>query len=241
MENKIEKLVPVYLSFSTFQSVVTSLREHGLPKQIDKSAFSSRSGGEQSQIISAFKFLGFLDENDNTQPSLRKLVDSEKESQEEKAILEEIIRDRYAKVFEHDLNTATPKQIENAIGDYGAKGTTRDRAVRFFIKALEFCEISISARLTQGSRTSRRSPNSNTKNEMLKPSKRKKKKDDDYTAPPSGSSRHAMKTISLPGAAGELSITGNFNLFDLVGEERELVFGIIDRMNEHEKKSKPSP
>ncbi len=48
------------------------------------------------------------------------------------------------------------------------------------------------------------------------------------------------KTISLPNSNGQLSVTGNFNLFGLVGEERELVFGIIDKMSEYEEKSEVS-
>jgi hypothetical protein len=39
-----------------------------------------------------------------------------------------------------------------------------------------------------------------------------------------------MKTITLPKAGGSLTISGDFNWFQLVGEERELVLGIIDKM-----------
>ena len=65
--------VPVYLSFKTFQSAIQNLRTHGLPNNIDRSTFDSRSGQEQTQIISAFKFLGLIDENNNTQETLRQL------------------------------------------------------------------------------------------------------------------------------------------------------------------------
>src|ERR1035438_2972636 len=83
-QNGSQKAVPVYLSFKTLQSAIQSLRTHGLPNVFDRTAFDSRSGGEQTQILSAFKFLGFIDDTNRTQPVLRKLVDAAEGSVEEK-------------------------------------------------------------------------------------------------------------------------------------------------------------
>ncbi len=237
MENKIEDLVPVYLSFSTFQSAVSSLREHGLPSKIDKSAFSTRSGADQSQIISALKFMGFIDNEDNTQPSLKKIIGATTGSKEEKDALIEVIKNRYSKVFEFDLTTATIKQIINAIGEYGSTGSTKDRAVRFFIKICEYCDIPLSTRLTQNTRSRTKSTNTAGKTSNQKTRKKKKIEGVD-DEPPIPNKNEAMKTISLPGAGGTLTISGTFNFFGLVGDERELVYGIIDKMTEHENKPK---
>ena len=43
-----------------------------------------------------------------------------------------------------------------------------------------------------------------------------------------------MKTIQLHGVGGTLTVSGTFNPFGLVGKERELVYLIIDKMNEYE-------
>ena len=233
-----EDLVPVYLSLRTFQSALANLREGGLPDIVDKSAFSSRSGGDQSQIISAFKFLGFIDKDGNTQQSLRDLINCQEKSKEEKDVFGQILKDRYSNVFENNLKTATPMQVETAIADYGSKGTTKERAVRFFIKAIEYCEIEISSRLTEGTRTRRRTSSNNNKNSSPKPPRRKKKQEAEHTTPMT--STQAMKTIVLPDAKGELSVSGTFNPFELIGNERELVFGIIDLMEKYEKENKPS-
>ncbi len=233
-----DTLVPVYLSLRTFLGAIANLRENGLPSKVDKSVFGSRSGADQSQIISAFKFLGLIDMENNTQQILRELVNCQEKSIEEKSILGKILADRYSKVFELNLQTATPMQVSTTIGEYGSKGTTKDRAVRFLIKVLEYCEIDISPRLTEGNRTRRRSSTNNAKNGGSKSPKQKKKQDDKLTE--SAPSRQAMKTINLPEAKGELSVTGTFNPFELVGGERELVFGIIDLMEEYEKKAKSS-
>ena len=43
-----------------------------------------------------------------------------------------------------------------------------------------------------------------------------------------------MKTVSLRGTAGELTLSGTFNTFDLDGAERKLVYDIIDLMKKYE-------
>src|SRR5579862_7958992 len=95
----------VYLSFTTFRSAVQSLRTHGLPDELDKTAWQSRSGGEQSQIISAFRFLGLID-GDKTQPALRKLVEAKEDSDEERTVLAGLLRDKYPALFE-EINLST--------------------------------------------------------------------------------------------------------------------------------------
>jgi hypothetical protein len=47
-----------------------------------------------------------------------------------------------------------------------------------------------------------------------------------------------MKTIQLPGVSGILTISGTFNPFELMGEERDLVYKIIDMMSVFQKASK---
>jgi hypothetical protein len=43
-----------------------------------------------------------------------------------------------------------------------------------------------------------------------------------------------MKTVTLVGAKGVLTLSGDFSFFDLAGDERELVFTIIDKMKAFE-------
>lgn len=217
---------PVYLSFKTLQSAVASLREHGLPNKLDRSAWGSRSGLDQTQILSAFRFLGFVDQQSNTQDSLRGLVGVKENTEEEKKFLASILRDRYSKVFELDLKTATPLQFNEAIGAYGAGGTTRDRSVRFFIKAAKYCGIELSKRLTKAVGT-RSAPDSSRA-----PRRASTASGGDNSS--DGPITSAMKTITLPKAGGSLTISGDFNWFQLVGDERELVLSIIDKMAEFE-------
>jgi hypothetical protein len=225
-QNGDSKPVPVYLSFKTFQTAVQGLRTHGLPTVLDRTAFGSRSGGEQTQILSAFKFLGLIDDANKTQPVLSKLVGVTEGSADEKGILLSILKQRYSNAFALNLEAATPAQLDKAIADYGAGGSTKSRSVRFFIKAVEYCGAKMSARLTARKPRSTPSPGSDSES--------KKRKNNDPVPPASDGAQ--LKTVKLPNVNGTLTVGGTFNFFDLVGEERTLVLGIIDLINAFAKK-----
>src|ERR1035438_4170243 len=152
---------PLYLPFTTFRWALQSLRTHGLPERVDRTAWASRSGGEQSQLLSGFKFWGLIDSGTSTQPVLRQLVDAPENSQQEKEILGTVLRQGYAKVFELDLKTATIGQVQEKIGSYGPTGATRKRAARFFLKAAQYCGVDLSSRLTGGLRSRSEDSNEN--------------------------------------------------------------------------------
>jgi hypothetical protein len=233
-QNGQKQSVPVYLSFKTFQSAIQSLRTHGLPNRLDRTAFGSRSGAEQTQILSAFRFLGLSDDKDNTQDSLKALVGLQEGSTEEKQHLAAILKQQYANAFALQLEAATPAQLDKAIGDYGTTGATKDRAVRFFIKAAEHCGIKLSSRLTARKPRSASTVSGNGEDDSAAEtgSQRRRRKVEPLTQTTAGS---AIKSITLPGVNGTLTISGNFNFFGLVGDERKLVFDIIDLMDGFEK------
>lgn len=241
-------VVPVYMSFATFKSAVQTLRDHGLPPKVDRSALGTRSGADQSQIMSGFKFLGLIDQNDTTQESLRKLHGCQQGSEEEKKVLGEILRCRYTKVFELDLETATPRMLADAIGSYGATGSTKDRAIRFFLKAAEYSGIKLSGHLTHGTRSrgevADTTPTNGKPNNGAAPPKQRRRKRATISGPnleqrPGSASELALlRTVSLPNVKGTLTLSGNFNAFHLRDDERDLVYQIIDKMNEYEAKTK---
>lgn len=231
--NVVKTTVPVYLSLKTFQSAVQSLRVHGLPNTLDRTAFSSRSGAEQTQILSAFRFLGLIDDKDRTQESLRALHKVQENSSEEKQQLAALLKERYANVIALNLEGATPAQLEKAVGDYGATGATRDRAVRFFVKAAEHAGIKLSSRLT--ARKARSSSAASNGDESGQTPKTRRRKTTAQAPQPPSPTGNNFKTVELPEVGGSLTVSGTFNFFDLVGAERALVLGIIDELNKFQK------
>src|ERR1700719_3173338 len=99
--------LPPYLPFATFRAAVQSLRVHGIPDKLDRTAWDSRSGADRLLIIGAFKFFGLMDDQENPQPILKKLTGVTEDSDQEKVILKQLIEYSYADVFKLNLGTAT--------------------------------------------------------------------------------------------------------------------------------------
>jgi len=238
--------LPFYLSFTTFRSAVQSLRSHGLPDKVDRTAWTSRSGGEQSQLLSGFKFLGLIDAGSNTQPALKQLVDAAEDTAQEKEILGNILRQRYARLFELELRNATIGQVEEKIGSYGPTGATRKRATRFFLKAAHHCDIALSSRLTGRLRTRAESGTEEGQegSSPVAPSaprtrRRRRNSTPAVSAPPNEKpSGNSVKTVRLGDTGGTLTLSGTFNPLELDGEERKLVYDIVDLMKQYEQRGK---
>jgi hypothetical protein len=246
------ELFPLYLPFTTFRSAVQMLRSHGLPQKLDRTAWNSRSGGEQKQLISGFRFLKLIDSNDLTQDVLKELVGAAENTDQEKQILNALLRASYAKVFELDLKTATMGQVAEKIGSYGPTGATRDRAVRFFLKAAQHCGIPLSPRLTEGMRSTSDSNAPASGDETTPPAppapSRQRRRRRPATmptpvvplTPQEQSTGTAVKVVTLREIGGTLTLSGTFNAFELDGEERKLVYDIIDLMKKYDLNAKPA-
>jgi Family of unknown function (DUF5343) len=256
--NPAAENTPPYLPFATLQSAISNLRTHGLPDPIDKTTWDSRSGGEQIQIVAALRFFGLLGDGNHPTQTLRALVDAQPNTAEEKTIIRGLVQASYSALFRKiDLSLATPGQVDEAIGDYQLKGSARDRAVRFFLKAASYCGITLSSRLTRNMRertsgasgsnattesTSEESAPAATPPVGSLPARRRRRRSGAASsgnpppAPPETPVGNAMKTVTLPNVQGTLTISGTFNAFGLSGDERKLVYDIIDMMNAFEAK-----
>ena len=240
--------LPPYLPFATFRAAVQSLRVHGIPDKLERTAWDSRSGGDRILINSAFRFFGLMDEQGNPQPILKRLTGVEENSEGEKLILKQLIEYAYSDVFSLNLRTATIGLIAEAIGKMGVTGATRDRAVRFFIKAAHNSGIGLSSRLTSKMRSRSESDSGKTQDETeestsasgtattgtARPRRRRRPSETGDHRNSNSTPGTAVKTVSLRGTAGELTLSGTFNAFDLDGSERKLVYDIIDLMKKYE-------
>ncbi len=142
---------PPYIPYSTFDNFLNGLAE-GVPDKIDSSLMRNLSGSTRSGLMVTLRFLNLVDEEDNTFAALDKLAKAKDASRG--PILRELMQKSYsflrqpkddATEFKYlDLSRATPAQLSEAIGEEGATGGTRDKAVNFFLKAAEVAGIPIS-------------------------------------------------------------------------------------------------
>jgi hypothetical protein len=248
MADQVNDVLPPYLSFTTFRAAVQNLRAHGLPTKLDRTTWGSRSGAEQGQIWGGFRFLDLMDSAGVPSQRLSALVNAVENSDEEKSQIASLLRAYYERVFELNLKTATPKQLDDAMGLYGVTGATRKRAVRFFIKAAMHSGIPLSTRLTSNLREraiangngesaaeNGETPKSTTPRTPRRTTRKRAQIPPGNTGQQTVPNGSAMKTIQLPGVTGSLTISGTFNPFGLMGAERDLVYKIIDMMSEFEK------
>ncbi|MDP2728931.1 MAG: hypothetical protein Q8O55_00385 [Dehalococcoidales bacterium] len=126
---------PVYIAFKTFLSALAKL-EQGVPPVIDRYVWSSFSGSLQAQTLSAFKFLGLIDEKGNSQPILQKLIDAKGDAK--KTVLRELLEAKYAEAVKLGESNASFQQLQDALRAYGISGGTLEMAVRFFTDACSF-------------------------------------------------------------------------------------------------------
>jgi hypothetical protein len=134
--------VAAYVSWSTFSNVLDALTQ-GIPNQIDRSVFPTQSGSQQTQLLTAFKFLGLTDEDGKPQPALEALAVRDEASRKKQTA--KLLRDHYPELFALRLEKATPDELSKAVeAHYGVSGSTRDKAVRFFLGAAEFAGVTLS-------------------------------------------------------------------------------------------------
>lgn len=202
-----------YVPFKTLLTATAALKTNGVPKKLDRSAFPSFSGSMKSWIISAFEFLGFIDEHGDVQPLLQRWIDA---GDGRKGIMREIVTAQYIDVVALAKEKGTPDQMRKEIEKLGVSGTTSQKAIRFYIAACEYAGIDVpptwkKARVSVGN-----GKKSKTRSDAVKPK----------NAPPPPP--QPTESIALEGDAGTVSLTIDANLMALSSDDRDWLFSLID-------------
>ncbi len=232
MENGSQKRVVAYCPFKTFIASVEGL-EHGIPNQIDKSLWPSFSGAIQSQLLTAFRFLGLIDGEDKPTKRLHDLVEK-KDTRPQ--VLKEILGASYPELVALDLMKTTPNQFEEAIRGYGMTGDTNIKAKSFFLRAAKYASLPVSPLLTKITRQS-----GPRRRKAAQPfvSIEPTSNGDPAHMPPTGSrnSPGTTRTVELK-SGGRLTISLSVDVFLISQEDREFVFGLIDKLNAYDRAEK---
>lgn len=141
MAEELNKRTPPYIPYRTFETFINGLADTSVPGKIDGSLLLNMSGSTRSGLMMALRYLGLVDENDNTKPALEKLAHAKGE--ERKTQLAAMMS-AYGFLPNLDLKRATPAQLAEAIGKEGAGGGTREKAVAFFLRAAEAGGVEVS-------------------------------------------------------------------------------------------------
>lgn len=145
MKTEPEKLLtPAYIPFRTFSRFINGLESSAIPTQIDKSIMPKMSGGDQSAMLVALRFLKLIDQDGAPSEELTKLIESNEESRG--SVLKAILERAYPFLFKGsiDLKRATTRQVEEAFKAQGVSGSTVSKAMAFFLSAAKEGGIQVS-------------------------------------------------------------------------------------------------
>lgn len=196
-----------YVPFRTFLTALEGL-ERALPNQLDRSVWPSYSGAIQGQLLGALRFLGLMDENNGPTAELREAV---LKPDLRKAVLRRILERNYAPLIALDLSRTSPHQLDEAMRQYGLSGATHKKAVSFFLQAVQYSGLPLSAllrgKVRGAARPAHRTP-----------------------APEPALS----KSIQLR-SGGTVTLTAAVDLFSLAAEDRSFLFELIDQLQGYER------
>lgn len=146
---------PPYVAYKTFHNFIASLRESGVPDRIDRSVLPGLSGANQSFLLVALRFLGFINEAGAPTADFVKLV---KEPANEKATLSKVTKAAYHTIFGGGFNVeaGTEAQFLDRFRIYDLSGDTVRKCLSFFVLLCSAAGIKLSPHLkgTRGTSTS---------------------------------------------------------------------------------------
>ena len=132
---------PPYISFRTQLNLVERMADEGVPPRIDRSYLSGLSGGYQSQVMAALRWLGYIDSEGWVQPRLVELVEQPDRRPE---LIGALIRERYPDLVALADEKATQGQLEEEFRKAGIGGATLRKAVSFYLHAANYAGIPLS-------------------------------------------------------------------------------------------------
>jgi hypothetical protein len=228
-------ILPAYVPFHSFLTVIDKLETGGMATRVDRGYWGSfMAGGRGMILMSALRFLGLITRTAEPTPELERLVDRATR----KATLAEVLRARYAIIFEKaDPARSTRQHLERAFKDhFKVDGETRRKAIAFFVKASEYAGLPLSSYL--GTRTA---PLRTTVRQSAAARPRKAGKAVDAAAhSPNGATNGVpvggdSRTVTLPGGNGTVTLTARVNWLTLPPRQRERLYGLIDALTELER------
>lgn len=218
------KLVPPYLPYKTLISSLENLAQ-GIPPKLDRSIWKNQPGTVQSQILSAYKFLGLMNESTEPTDILRVLVEHRSSPT---PVMKKIIDDKYKAILDrHPLNTMTTTMLGNEFeAAFQVDGETKKKGIRFLLQAAKANGFVLSKFLLDQTRATgpRKKRNGKREND---PDTEELVEDEAITV------LGTQKTIGLQ-SGGQLSISLSVDLFALSKIDREFVFGLIDTLQKYE-------
>jgi len=148
------KSLPPYVSYRTFRNFFDGL-QLGIPARVDRSYWGDRySGSTGTQLMTALRFLGLIDDSGIPTTRLRQLVSAKGAQRSE--ILKQIAYTSFDFLSERSLDpqVATYAQLEEAFyNTYQVTGDVARKCIKFFVSLESDAGVSLSTFIMKRSKT----------------------------------------------------------------------------------------
>lgn len=219
-----------YVPWKTFRNSLDRFQQ-GLPNQIDKSVFTGLAGGTQTHLLAAMKFLDLIDDKGIPTPKLRELVAADEVRR--KPLLKKMLEESYPELIALGLRRATGDQLNERMETcYSVVGSTRQKAVRFFLQGAEEAGLELSPFLKKATATNG-SGKTTTSGAPRRRRTKAKKGPADSSAPTAAASGSA-KVLQLASGGGSVTLAYSVDLFSLSPTDRSFVIELITKLEEYE-------
>jgi hypothetical protein len=138
---KTASVPPPYISFKTLTNLIERMEQKPPPPRIDRSYLIGMSGGYQSQVLAALRWLDLVGDDGELRPTLIKLV---QEPYSRTQTIAGLLEDRYGPVVALGKTNATQGQLEEAFRAYGLSGSTVRKAIAFYLHAADYAGLPVS-------------------------------------------------------------------------------------------------
>jgi hypothetical protein len=141
-----------YGTYGRVRGLIDKFAETITPTSLSTHVVDGISGGDFSAVMTSLNFLGLITETQATKPELRELVAARKQGEPEyKEAMRQIIEKAYKPIVgKVDVESGTLPELEKAFKDAGVpQGQMITKVTRFYIKALEDCDVKISDYITK--------------------------------------------------------------------------------------------
>lgn len=128
---------PPYGGFAAFWNFIAQLHDYDhMPGQLDRTVMGNRGGSQRSELYTALRFFGLIDGDKKPTAELRALAGAPTAEN-----LRGLVEHHYAPVIALNLNSATPRMVDDALLAIGSTQATVQRARAFFLNAAENSKI----------------------------------------------------------------------------------------------------
>lgn len=159
------KVVPPYISATTFLNGLQSISESGVPQVIDGSVLRKFSGSAQRQVMQALRYLKFTNGSDQRTDQFVSYAKADADGR--KAILRDLLTKHYP-TQAAILPDGSMQQLQNSFSEFQVEPSVRSKCIAFLIQLAKYSGLPVSVHIAKGTRTS--TPRKATKTvKMAKP------------------------------------------------------------------------